>query len=79
MVDPSAPFFNSLDLNWEGIENEVLKVKENDDRIRTEIQFNDGSSIKFLNEDDEIQSFYVTKKEYKELNNSIKSIIKKLK
>ena len=77
--DPSAPSFNSLDLNWEDIEDEVLKAKENDEGIRTEIEFNDGSSIKFLDDDDEIQSFYVTKKEYEELKISIKSIIEKLK
>ena len=77
--DPSVPFFNSLDLNWEDIEDEVLKAKENDEGIRTEIEFNDGSSIKFLDDDDEIQSFYVTEKEYEELKTRIKSIIEKLK
>lgn len=53
--------------------------KENDEGIRTEIEFNDCSSIKFLDDDDEIQSFYVTEKEYEELKISIKSIIEKLK
>ncbi|MDB4083332.1 hypothetical protein N9502_03595 [Vicingaceae bacterium] len=77
--DPCAPSFNSLDLNWEDIEDEVLKAKENDEGIRTEIEFNDGSSVKFLDDDDEIQSFYVTEKEYEELKTSIKSIIEKLK
>lgn len=77
--DPSAPFFKSLDLNWENIEDEVLKAKENDEGIRTEIEFNDGSSIKFLDDDDEIQSFYVTEKEYEELKTGIKSIMEKLK
>jgi hypothetical protein len=77
--DPSTPFFNSLDLNWGDIEDEVLKAKENDAGIRTEIEFKDGSSIKFLDDDDEIQSFYVTEKEYEELKTSIKSIIEKLK
>ena len=45
----------------------------------TEIEFNDGSSIKFLDDDDEIQSFYVTEKEYEELKTGIKSIMEKLK
>ena len=76
--DPSTPFFNSLDLNWGDIEDEVLKAKENDAGIRTEIEFKDGSSIKFLDDDDEIQSFYVTEKEYEELKTSIKSILEKL-
>jgi hypothetical protein len=77
--DPSAPIFKSLDLNWEDIENEVLKAKENEEGIRTEIEFNDGSRIRFLDDDDRIQSFYVTEKEYKELKASINSIIEKLK
>lgn len=76
--DPSAPFFNSLDLNWDNIEDEVLKAQENEHGTRTEVEFNDGSIIKFLDEDDTIQSFYVTEKEYEELKNSIKSIIEKL-
>ena len=79
--DPSAPIFKSLDLNWEDVENEVLKAKENKEGIRTEIEFNDGSRIRFLDDDDDdrIQSFYVTEKEYKELKVSINSIIEKLK
>ena len=77
--DPSAPFFNSLDLNWEDIEDDVLKVKENDEGIRKEIEFNNGSSIRFLDNDDEIQSFYVTEKEYEELKISINLILEKLK
>lgn len=77
--DPSAPIFNSLDLNWEDVENEVLKAKENDEGIRTEIEFNDGSSVRFLDDNDQIESFYVTEKEFEELRASIKSIIDKLK
>lgn len=77
--NPTAPFFNSLDLNWEDIEEEVIKVKKNNEGIRTELQFKNGSSIKFLNNDDRIQSFYVTEKEYKELCNSIKYVIESLK
>jgi len=76
--DPSTPVFKSLDLNWEDIENEVLKTKENEEGIRTEIEFNDGSRICFLDVD-RIQSFYVTEKEYVELKTSINSIIEKLK
>ena len=77
--DPSAPLFNSLDLNREDIEDEILISNANDDGIRTKIEFNNGSSIRFLDDDDNIQSFYVTEKEYEELKISIKSIIEKLK
>ena len=77
--DSSAPFFNSLDLNWENIENEVLTAKENVEGYRTEIEFNDGSRIRFLDDDDTIQSFYVTEEEYEELKSSINSIMEKLK
>lgn len=77
--DPAAPIFNSLDLNWEDIDNEVLKAKENDEGIRTEIEFNDGSSIRFLNDDDQIRSFYVTEKECEELKTTFNSLMDKLK
>lgn len=77
--DPAAPFFNSLDLNWDNIEDEVIKAQENEHGTRTEVEFNDGSIIKFLDEGDTIQSFYVTEKEYEELKNSIKTIIRLLK
>jgi len=78
--NPEAPFFNSLDLNWEDIDEEVLKAKKNDEDNFTEIEFNDGSSIRLFDDDDDlIRSFYVTEKEYKELKTTIKMIIDKLK
>lgn len=45
--DSEAPFFKSLDLNWEDIENEVKQVKFNSNGIREEIEFKDGSMIQF--------------------------------
>lgn len=77
--DIYAPFFNSLDLNFESIEEEIKSYKENENQIKTEVEFNDGSSIKFLDNDDNIKSFYVTEKEYKELSFEIKNILELLK
>ena len=77
--EPSAPIFNSLDLNWEDIENEVLKAKKNNEGIWTEIEFKDGSSIRFLDDDDQIRSFYVTEKEFEELKTKFNSVLNKLK
>ena len=77
--DIYAPFFNSLDLNFESIEEEIKSYKEDENQIKTEVEFNDGSSIKFLDIDDNIKSFYVTEKEYKELSFEIKNILELLK
>ena len=76
--DIDAPFFNSLDLNFEGIEEEIKSFKEDENQIKTEVEFNDGSSIKFLDSDDNIESFYVTEREYKELSFEIKNILELL-
>lgn len=77
--DIYAPFFKSLDLNFESIEEEIKSYKEDENQIKTEVEFNDGSSIKFLDNDDNIKSFYVTEKEYKELSFEIKNILELLK
>ena len=64
----------------ENLLGKVVKCKDIQPKGRSFIAiFNDGSSIKFLDDDDEIQSFYVTEKEFEELKTSIKSIIEKLK
>ena len=77
--DIDAPFFNSLDLNFDSIEEEIKSFKEDENQIKTEVEFNDGSAIKFLDGDDNIKSFYVTEKEYEELSFEIVNILKMLK
>lgn len=77
--DPNIPLFNSLDLNWEDIDNEILTSKENKSGTRTEIEFKDGSIIRFLDSDDTVKSFYVTPKEYSELESEMNLIIERLK
>ena len=77
--DIDAPFFSSLDLNFENIEEGIKKYKEDENQIKTEVEFNDGSAIKFLDGDDNIKSFYVTENEYNEINFEIVNILKMLK
>jgi hypothetical protein len=77
--DPDVPFFQELDLNWVGIEEQITSTKENDDGIRTEIEFEDGGVIKFLDDDDYIKSFFVLEDHYPEIEIETEKIIEKLK
>jgi len=77
--NPNTPIFKSLDLNFEDIEDRVTTVRKNNDGTREEIQLDDGSRIIFLDDDDTVQSFYVTESEYSELACQVDSILEKLK
>ena len=61
------------------MKEEIKSFKEDENQIKTEVEFNDGSAIKFLDCDDNIKSFYVTEKEYEELSFEIKNILELLK
>jgi hypothetical protein len=77
--DEDAPFFKGLDLNWEEINDEILKKIENKEGVNSEVNFKDGSSISFLDENDTIQSFYVKEIEYKKLKQEFVTILEILK
>ncbi len=73
--EDDAPFFKGLDLNWEGINDEITQKIENKESVISEIFFKDGSSLCFLDEDDTIQSFYVKEIEYEKLNQEFSAIL----
>jgi hypothetical protein len=77
--EEDAPFFKGLDLNWEGINNDIAEKIENKEGVISEVYFKDGSSICFLNEDDTIQSFYVKEIEYEKLKTEFDTILEILK
>ena len=72
------PFFKGLDLNWEGINDEIADTIQNEEGIISKVNFKDGSSLCFLDEDDTIQSFYVNETEYKNIKQEIDKILSKL-
>lgn len=47
--------------------------------VNSEVNFKDGSSISFLDENDTIQSFYVKEIEYKKLKQEFVTILEILK
>ena len=75
--DPS--FFKGLDLNWEDVNDEVIDKIENEEGEIIEVNFNDGSSICFLDKEDTIQSFYVKEIEYEKLKQEFVTILDILK
>ena len=77
--EEDAPFFRGLDLNWEDINDEVMDKIENEEGEIIEVNFKDGSSISFLDEDDTIQSFYVKEIEYEKLKQEFVTILEILK
>ena len=77
--EEDAPFFNGLDLNWEDINDEVMDKIENEEGEIIEVNFKDGSSISFLDENDTIQSFYVNEIEYEKLKPEFDTILEILK
>ena len=70
--------FNGLDLNWDDIQERFVNTKEDDDGVITEIEFDDGSVLRFLNRDDSIHSFhsfYVPEEDFPDLKNEIDRIV----
>ena len=70
-----SSIFKGLDLNWDGIEESIISTKENEDGIIEKIEFDDNSSILFLDEDDNIRSFFVAEEDYLDLKNEVDNII----
>lgn len=72
-----SPIFKGLDFDFEDIEETFLSTEETEDGILREIVFEDGSVIKFLDEDDNIKSFFIPENEYLDLKNEIEIIVGK--
>jgi hypothetical protein len=67
--------FKGLDLSYDGVEQRFVNIKENEEGIITEIEFDDKSQISFIDEDDTVRSLYVAEADYPELKNKIDSIV----
>ena len=63
----------------EDIEERIFTIKESDKGFKTEIELDDGSRIKFLDEDDSVQSFYIKESLYSQFVKQVDLIIKKMK
>jgi hypothetical protein len=77
--EEDTSLFKGLDLNFENIEEEIELYKEDNSGNKTEIYFKDRSVIKFLDNDDRIQSFYIAESEYKNFVYQVNNIINLLK
>lgn len=77
--EPEQPFFKALDLNWEDIEDQITASKEDNNGIRTEVKFDNGSVLRFLDKNDHISSFYVLQEDFVNLKNAFAEILEKLK
>lgn len=73
--DNEAPNFKGLDLNNEGIEDEVIDKIEDENGIISSVKFSDGSSIEFLDENDNLLSFYIKEIEYLNLKNEFNILL----
>ena len=69
--------FKGLDLNWDDIDESIINTKESEDGIIKEIEFDDNSTILFLDEDDNIRSFFVAEEDYLDLKSEIDRITDK--
>ena len=70
-----SSLFKGLDLAFDDIEDSFTSTVENEDGIRTEIEFDDGSKIQFLDENDSYKSFFVSEAEYLELKTDLEKIV----
>ena len=70
-----SSLFEGLDLAFDDIDDSIINTVENEDGIRTEIEFDDGSKIQFLDEDDSLKSFFIPEEDYVELKSEIEKIV----
>ena len=70
-----SSLFKGLDLALDDIEDRFISTVENEDGIRTEIEFEDGSKIQFLDENDSYKSFFVPEADYMNLKSQIERIV----
>jgi hypothetical protein len=66
-------FFKGLDFTLDM--NEVESTTLNDEDYTTDVRFTDGSAISFLDDDDQLNSFFVPEESYSELKNEMDNIV----
>jgi hypothetical protein len=67
--------FKGLDFDWDDIRDRFIRTVETEDGIFTEIEFDDGSIISFLDNNDDVRSFFVAEEDFIDLKNAIDSIV----
>jgi hypothetical protein len=70
-----SSLFNGLDLAFDDLEDSFASTVENEEGILSEIEFNDGSKIQFLDENDSYKSFFVPEEDYLDLKSEIERIV----
>jgi hypothetical protein len=70
-----SSLFKGLDLAFDDIEDNIINTSYNDEGNTSEIEFDDGSKIQFLDEDDSIKSLYVIEEEYFELSIDVGKVV----
>lgn len=66
-------FFKGLDftLGWHDIQSTI----ENDEGYITEMKFTNGSAISFLDDNDDLEPFFIPEEDYPELKNEIDYVV----
>jgi hypothetical protein len=67
--------FKGLDFDWDDIRDRFIRTMENENGIFTEIEFDDGSIISFIDNNDDVRSFFVAEEDFIDLKNSVDSIV----
>lgn len=70
-----SSLFKGLDLDWDDIEDRFVSTKESEDAILTDIEFDDGSAISFLDDNDNVRSFYVPEEDYPILKSEMDKLV----
>lgn len=75
-VDKS-PLFSGLDLAYDDIEEQFVRTEMTEDGEISEIEFEDGSIISFIENNYNYKSFFVSESEFEMLKNNIEFITSK--
>lgn len=68
--------FKGLDFGYYDKDDEIIDSTENEDGIRSLVKFEDGSIMRFLDDDDQVYSYYVLESEFENFEREAESIIK---
>lgn len=74
--EEDAPLFKGLNFGYYDKEDEITESIENEDGIRSLVKFEDGSLMRFLDDDDLICSYYVLESEYENFEREVENIIR---
>ena len=69
-----SPLFSGLDLAYDDIEDQFVRTEMTEDGEISEIEFQDGSMISFIDKNYNYKSFFVSENEYERLKNNLEVI-----